>query len=86
LANHESRCPKCAATERIPDVELPTYGVVSIMAKVDRHPNAVFMKGATTSAIRAVVCGQCGFMEFYAVEPGELLSAYREGVSSGEGQ
>jgi rubrerythrin len=37
-----------------------------------RNPKAYVFKGQQNSAVSAWVCGQCGFMEFYADAPEAL--------------
>jgi hypothetical protein len=59
-------------------------GHVAVEVQVNRHPEALLLKGATRTRLKATVCGQCGFTELYASGPGELLAAHREARSSGE--
>jgi hypothetical protein len=46
--------------------------------RVDRDPDALLFKEPLYSEVRGWVCGRCGYCELYAVDPGELLTAWRE--------
>jgi predicted nucleic-acid-binding Zn-ribbon protein len=79
--NEQARCPKCASSERIPDVLVTAHvegGHVVVDVQVNRHPDALLFKGATTTPLKATVCAHCGYTELYASDPGELLAAHRE--------
>jgi len=83
----EVPCPKCGSSERVPDVQLLPWKEQKfrvVEALVYRHPAALLRKGAITTPLRAIVCGECGFTELYVAHPDELLAAYRESQSSGE--
>ena len=83
---NENRCPKCGASERIPDVTVLTRVAGAdgdLMAEVKCHPDALFWQGAIYSPLRATICAKCGFTELYATDARDLLSAYRKRQSSG---
>jgi predicted nucleic-acid-binding Zn-ribbon protein len=47
--------------------------------RVDGNPSALMFKHRTYSPLNAVVCGRCGYTEFYASEPAKLAEAFRAG-------
>ncbi len=86
MADQAGRCPKCGSGEVIRGVQVMTAMTTAgaerigeVVAEVDRHPRAVFLKGPISSPLKAFVCGHCGFTELYVDQPGELLAAYRVG-------
>ena len=44
---------------------------------VDAKPDAVFFKQRYKSGLKVSVCGECGYLEFYAEEPSRLYRAYQ---------
>ncbi|MCO6047839.1 hypothetical protein NG895_28370 [Aeoliella sp. ICT_H6.2] len=76
------QCPKCSSTNIIHDakaIDYYDYGVQETMrVGVDRNPSAWIFKGQENSTVSAWVCGDCGFVEFYADEPTKLLDAADE--------
>jgi len=49
-----------------------------VRLRADAHPDAIVFKQASRSPVRASVCAKCGYVEFYAEDPGQLYDAYRE--------
>ncbi len=47
-----------------------------VVVGVDRHPDRGLLERPVSTGIHAAVCGSCGFVEFYANQPGELYDAY----------
>ncbi len=85
---NRNNCPRCGSSERIPDVGIVARvegSSCEVMAEVISRPRSLFRQGAIRSPLRATVCAECGFTEFYATEAGDLLSAHRTRQSSGEG-
>jgi predicted nucleic-acid-binding Zn-ribbon protein len=79
----QGKCPKCGSSNVIPDVSVLDPGRFGkgdgvLHAVVDERPKARLFKGEVQSRLEAVVCGDCGYTEFYAKEPGALLAAYRK--------
>jgi len=44
--------------------------------RVDSDPTAMMFKKSTRSDVHAWICGQCGYIELYADNPGELYQAF----------
>ncbi|MBA3784907.1 MAG: hypothetical protein H0X15_05105 [Acidobacteria bacterium] len=44
---------------------------------VDEQPDALMFKQRTKSDVKVSVCGDCGYLEFYAAEPGSMYQAYQ---------
>ncbi len=68
-------CPKCNSTEIIANVR-PLDGTDSGIRTAElatyRNPDALLFTGAQKTPMRAWVCAQCGFVEFYAADPKAL--------------
>ncbi len=89
MPNQQDRCPKCGSSDRIPNVPLVSQGpdgVGPVVAEVERYPRAFLLKGQIASRLKATVCARCGFVELYAMDAAELLSAYRTSQSSSQGR
>jgi hypothetical protein len=86
-------CPKCQVKEVIPAVQVinPLYTSYALQDSVQPANLTVRLEGATerglltttrpavSTDLRAWICGACGYTELYAVNPIELLLAYKEG-------
>lgn len=72
------KCPECNSEKIISDAKLLERGDggEQIIA-VDADPSAVIFKKRTSSDITAKVCGDCGFIRFYAKYPSNLWTAYQ---------
>jgi hypothetical protein len=75
-------CLKCDSLDIIQDwpmVEHGHYnGELGLTIKVAAKPQAFIFKGAVESDLRGWICGQCGYIEWYAAQPADLLAAYRK--------
>lgn len=69
-------CPKCGSTAVVRDakaIDHYDYGIANDMqVGVQRNPQAWIFKNEVRSTLSAYVCGECGYTEFYADEPGKL--------------
>lgn len=79
----ENQCPKCGATERIPNVRIVDYTHQSIQKRsltveIYDHPERLLFKGTHQGALQATICGRCGYAELYLENPQKLLDAYRD--------
>ena len=76
------QCPKCQSTDVIEDVRVVDYGdhhaVRDLRVTVFRKPAALVFKGTVYSDVKARVCGSCGYLELFAVDPAALLEGARE--------
>ena len=75
-------CVKCSSTRVIPDVEVWDRSDAAekpeqrqTRLRIDVRPDAWVFKETCLVALRAWVCGDCGFTELYAREPRTLLGA-----------
>jgi formate-dependent nitrite reductase cytochrome c552 subunit len=50
--------------------------------RVDADPIAVMFKKSTRSPVHAWICAQCGYIELYADNPGELYQAFATAKST----
>ena len=77
-------CSKCNSTAIVPNVEVRDYDAtshreLSLAVELPRPSAGAFIyKSSASSELRAWMCGNCGFTEFFAVKPAEVLSAYRQ--------
>jgi predicted nucleic-acid-binding Zn-ribbon protein len=75
-------CPKCDSRDIIPDVRVIDRtgdGNIAkdLTAQLYEKPYALLFKGAKSYAIRAWICGACGYTELYTEIPKELFSMYK---------
>lgn len=54
----------------------------NLKVRVDADPTAVVFKKSVRSPIHAWICGQCGYTELYADNPGELYQAFTTAQST----
>lgn len=71
-------CPKCGSAEIVRDVEVRRPKGPIFLAK-EADPTAFVLKEPQESGLRGWVCGACGYVEFYADDPGVLLNAQKQG-------
>lgn len=75
------KCPHCGCTLIIERaiVDCGSVGQQQpVSLRVDAKPKAIVLKGAARSSLEADVCTGCGYTEFYASDPQNLLRAARE--------
>ncbi len=74
-------CAKCHSEKIIPDamvIDRADYSVEDEFSiAVDEKPAALMFKQRMRSDVSAMVCGNCGYVEFYAKEPQNLYAAYQ---------
>ena len=70
-------CPKCASTDVVAEVHVCPPMEGELQAVIDTHKIAFVIQGQESQPLRAWVCGQCGFTEFYALHPERILAADR---------
>ena len=70
-------CVKCGSEDSIDGVRILDRGHYDhendLSAVAYENPGALLFKGAVTSPITSRICGRCGYVELYAVDPGALL-------------
>ena len=83
-----ARCIKCGSSDivlRARVMDRAQYGEYDLRVRVDADPNAFVFTGTERSTLDAHVCGRCGYTEFYATYPGDLLAAWRRSQESEQG-
>lgn len=58
------------------------YGEAWLEIATDEDPDALIFKNRFRSGVQADVCGECGYIEFYATNPRGLYRTYQ--ISKGE--
>ncbi len=75
-------CPKCNSTVLIDGVRIldrrEKFAQDDLTVAVYKDPDAFLFKGEVKSELTARVCGNCGYVEFFATNPAELLAAVAE--------
>ena len=78
-------CSKCKSSKVIPKVRIidrADYNVsTDLTVHVYENPEALIFKGASSGILHAWICGECGYVETYVENPGELYSAYLKAKS-----
>lgn len=79
--NLEKSCSKCKSDKIIPQVTVldtgqHAYGELKVA--VYENPDALLFKGTHMGTLRAWICADCGFAEFYLDNPQELYKVYKE--------
>ena len=68
-----SKCPKCGSSDVIADAKAIDRGDCDTEQELSvgtfRKPHAIVFKGKLTTTLSAWVCGDCGYVEFYADDP-----------------
>jgi hypothetical protein len=73
-------CAKCGSPTLIQSAQLtPFHGPHGLQqeltVQVAKDPMAMIMKEKIRSPLKVVICGSCGFVEFFVNNPGELAAA-----------
>ena len=66
------RCVKCGHSQLIPDARvvcLGDGGDQDVRVRIDMHPDALILKLAQRSVLRACICANCGYTEFFIDPP-----------------
>ena len=82
------RCLKCGSDAVVPGVRVIDRGDGNSRRHphevgLATNPDAVLFKGEVRVATTARVCGDCGFVEVYATDPGAIWDAHIDRVSRG---
>ena len=75
------KCTKCGCIEIVHRVMVAhdgQRGEANVGLRLDADPTAMFLKKSVRSIFHAEVCSACGYVEFYAHNPAELLAAFRD--------
>ena len=74
-------CAKCGSTEVIRDGAAfykDGWFLGRLMAGFEANPGAAVFKGKACHAMRAVLCGQCGYVDLFVTNPQELYAEYKK--------
>lgn len=81
-------CVKCGSTDvlsaRVMDRSRNGFEY-DLRIRVDADPDAFVFTGTERCPLEACVCGKCGYTEFYATDPANLLEAWRRSQESSKG-
>lgn len=76
-----NNCIKCGSDKMIIDVKAIDKGDYNsegdFIVAVDEYPEALIFKQRIRSGVKTNVCGDCGYIEFYASAPKMLWTAYQ---------
>ena len=72
------KCPKCESTNIFADaipLDRASHYAAAGNASVGYfgNPRAIVFKEVRSSPVRAWVCAECGFIEYYAMKPEKLV-------------
>lgn len=73
-------CPKCNSDKIVPNAMVLDTGQAShgfLLIAFDEDPNALIFKNRIKSGVKVSVCGECGYLEFYAESPQAIYQAYQ---------
>ncbi len=80
------KCPDCNSEKIIKNAKAidRAEGNVNMgfSVAIDEFPDAFVFKQRTYSEVDADVCGECGFVQFYAKNPEILWTAYQNQVKN----
>ena len=75
------KCPECGSENIIQNAKAiggeNFLNSTELSVVIDENPKAMLFKGTTSSEVKADVCGECGYLRFYAKTPGILWAAYQ---------
>jgi predicted nucleic-acid-binding Zn-ribbon protein len=70
------QCPKCGSRNIVADAKAVDRGDGNVQHELSvatfLRPEALIFKQRQMSSLSAWVCGECGFVEFYADAPGVI--------------
>ncbi len=74
-------CPKCDSSRVVHDVRVVDrngdYSDGDLSVRIDRHPKALLFKKPLDFKLKARVCCNCGYTEFYATDLDTLWQTAR---------
>ncbi|MEA5112498.1 MAG: hypothetical protein VB050_00570 [Geobacteraceae bacterium] len=86
------QCPKCGSGRVMHNARVidrnGEYPDQILSVRIETKPEALLFKGAKEFELNAHICGECGYAELYAAEPGKLwdtnLSSQGNGTPQGK--
>lgn len=76
-------CSKCESEKLIFGADPTDGNAAKITITVQKNPSAFLLKGKVDAPFSGIICGECGYIEFYVNNPAVLYAAYRKS-SGGE--
>lgn len=75
-------CAACGSNKLIPgasveDEQTTRYAAAEHVIRIGANPNALLFNRITESKIKAYICGECGYIAFFAEKPHDLHEAYQ---------
>ena len=71
-----NKCPKCGSSDVIADakaIDRANYNAeTELSVATFRKPEAMLFRGKLMTTLSAWICGDCGFVEFYADSPEKI--------------
>jgi hypothetical protein len=74
------KCPKCSSSLLMDHLQVVSDGqdAGNLRVQAQAHPQAFLFRGAVSTLIEATVCGGCGYIELYSLDPKALVDAVAE--------
>lgn len=76
------KCPRCGSEKIMSNLRIvdQSESLVDqdLEVAVESKPDAIFFKGTHYEALRATVCGECGFVNLSVNNPKELWNTYSQ--------
>lgn len=86
----DGTCPKCRSGNVIPELKVYAHaqgGGGSIYVQLEQPEPAprpfIWKQETENTTFQAWVCGDCGYTEYYATRPAEMLAAHKKGFKTG---
>ncbi len=70
-------CPECGSEKIVKNAEISTAGSGTARVSFHQNPSAAFFTGSVVSGTRADVCGDCGLIQLFAMDPRKIWDAYQ---------
>lgn len=79
-------CLNCQSGKGIPGVRVVdrghSFSKLSLSLTVDADPSAMLFTGTVASALRAQICGDCGYTRLFAEGHNELWKAHQKSLGA----
>jgi predicted nucleic-acid-binding Zn-ribbon protein len=86
----DGKCPKCRSDHVIPGLNVYAHaqeggGSIYVQLKQPEPEKRPFIwkQDYKNASFQAWVCGECGYTEYYAVRPADMLEAHKKGYKTG---
>jgi predicted nucleic-acid-binding Zn-ribbon protein len=86
----DGKCPKCTSNNVIPGLRVYAHaqeggGSIYVQLEQPEPENRPFIwkQDTQSTTFQAWVCGECGYTEYYATKPTQMLEAHKKGYRTG---